>query len=80
MPWDLLITKPAERDLRALGRNDRQRVNAALEAMRSNPFGGDIKFLKGTAGALRRRVLFDVDQSGRRMVILGIKRRTSTTY
>jgi mRNA-degrading endonuclease RelE of RelBE toxin-antitoxin system len=53
--------------------------------MSSNPFGGDIKFLKGTAGALRRRVgswriLFDVDQSGRRVVILGVKRRTSTTY
>jgi mRNA interferase RelE/StbE len=85
MPWDLVITKPAERDLKSVARNDHERINAAFEAMRANPYGGDIKFLKGTAGALRRRVgswriLFDVDQAKRMVVILGVKRRTSTTY
>jgi mRNA-degrading endonuclease RelE of RelBE toxin-antitoxin system len=61
------------------------RVNVAFAAMRANPYSGDIKFLKGAGGALRRRVgswriLFDVDQARRVVVILGVKRRTSTTY
>jgi mRNA-degrading endonuclease RelE of RelBE toxin-antitoxin system len=85
MPWDLAITRPAERDLRVPSSDDLRRINAAFEAMRSNPYGGDVKFLGGTGGALRRRVgawriLFEVHQSERRVVILGVKRRTSTTY
>jgi mRNA-degrading endonuclease RelE of RelBE toxin-antitoxin system len=85
MPWDLLITRPAERDLRAPSAADLGRIDAAFEAMRTNPYGGDVKFLGGTAGALRRRVgawriLFEVHQRERRVVILGVKRRTSTTY
>jgi mRNA-degrading endonuclease RelE of RelBE toxin-antitoxin system len=84
MPWDLLITKPAARDLKALRSDDLHRVDAAFAAMRSNPYAGDIKFLHGT-GSLRRRVgvwriLFEVDQQNRAVVILGVKRRTSTTY
>jgi mRNA-degrading endonuclease RelE of RelBE toxin-antitoxin system len=72
--WDLVITKPAERDLRTPARNDLVRINAAFVAMRPNPYGGDIKFLKGTTGALRRRVgswriLFKVDQSKRVVVV-----------
>jgi mRNA-degrading endonuclease RelE of RelBE toxin-antitoxin system len=85
MPWDLLITRPAERDLRAPSSDDLRRINTAFETMRTDPYGGDVKFLAGTAGALRRRVgvwriLFEVHQRERRVVILGVKRRTSTTY
>jgi mRNA-degrading endonuclease RelE of RelBE toxin-antitoxin system len=85
MPWDLLITKPAARDLRGLSSDDLLRVNAAFDAMRNNPYSGDIKFLRGSGGTLRRRVgvwriFFDVHQEKRIVVILGIRRRTSTTY
>ena len=85
MPWDLVITKPAGRDLRELPSEDLRRVDAAFEAMRSNPYSGDIKFLAGSDGTLRRRVgvwriFFMVDQQNRRVVIIGVKRRTSTTY
>jgi len=53
--------------------------------MRANPYGGDIKVLRGSGGTLRRRVgswriLFGVDQAKRTVVIFGVKRRTSTTY
>jgi mRNA-degrading endonuclease RelE of RelBE toxin-antitoxin system len=83
--WDLAITKPAERDLKALARRDLTRIDLAFEAMRLNPYSGDIKFLKGTSGVLRRRVgpwrvLFEVDQLKRIVIILGVKRRTTTTY
>jgi hypothetical protein len=48
MLWDLVITKPAVRDLRRLPRSDLQWIDAAFEAMRQNPYTGDIKFLVGT--------------------------------
>jgi mRNA-degrading endonuclease RelE of RelBE toxin-antitoxin system len=85
MPWALLITRPAERDLRAFSSADLRRINAAFEAMHANPYSGDVKLLAGTAGVLRRRVgpwriLFEVHQRERRVVVLGVKRRTSTTY
>jgi mRNA-degrading endonuclease RelE of RelBE toxin-antitoxin system len=85
MPWALVITKPAGRDLKHLGRDDLRRVNSAFEAMRGNPYGGDIKFLQGSSGTLRRRVgvwriIFVVHHEQRTVAILGVKRRTSTTY
>jgi mRNA-degrading endonuclease RelE of RelBE toxin-antitoxin system len=85
MPWDLVITRPAERDLRQLSSDDLRRVDAAFEATRSNPYNGDIKFLTHSGGAIRRRVgvwriFFTVVQQQRRVVIIGVKRRTSTTY
>jgi len=53
--------------------------------MRADAYSGDIKFLRGTGGTLRRRVgvwriLFVVNQAKREVAILGVKRRTSTTY
>lgn len=85
MLWDLVITNPAVRDLRGVPDHDLRRLNVAFEAMRANPYGGDIKVLRGAAGSLRRRVgawriLFGVDQGKRTVVIFGVKRRTSTTY
>jgi mRNA-degrading endonuclease RelE of RelBE toxin-antitoxin system len=85
MPWNLVITKPAARDLKKIRSDDLQRINAAFEAMRNDPYAGDIKFLRGMGGTLRRRVgtwriLFDVHQEGREVVVLGVVRRTSTTY
>lgn len=85
MPWVLVITKPAARELRDLSGDDLRRVNMAFEAMRLDPYGGDIKFLRGSGGTLRRRVgpwriLFGVDQGRRTVAIFGVKRRTSTIY
>ena len=85
MQWDLVITKPAARDLTKLSHSDLGRIDAAFAAMRENPYAGDIKFLQGSGGALRRRVgawriLFEVDQQRRVVVILGVRRRTTTTY
>jgi mRNA-degrading endonuclease RelE of RelBE toxin-antitoxin system len=57
MTWGLLITEPAARHLRKLPRHDLEHVDAALDEMRVNPYSGDIKFLRGASGALRRRRL-----------------------
>jgi mRNA interferase RelE/StbE len=85
MPWDLAITKPAEHDLREPSRDDLRRINRALEAMCADPYSGDIRFLQGEGSRLRRRVgawriIFRVEQDKHNVVILAVKRRTSTTY
>ena len=85
MTWGLVITEPAARHLRELPANDIKRLDAAMETMRTNPYSGDVKFLRGTGGALRRRVgpwriLFELHKESRLIVILAIKRRRSNTY
>jgi mRNA-degrading endonuclease RelE of RelBE toxin-antitoxin system len=85
MTWGLLITEPAARHLRKLPRHDLEHVDAALDQMRVNPYSGDIRFLRGTTGALRRRVgvwriLFELHKDKQLVVILAVKRRRSKTY
>jgi mRNA-degrading endonuclease RelE of RelBE toxin-antitoxin system len=53
--------------------------------MCDDPFGGDIKFLKGLDGQVRRRVgdwriLYEIDQANKVIVVNAVKRRTSNTY
>ena len=81
----MILTKPAARDLRDVPRADVEHIDAAFEDMRSDPYGGDIKFLKGIDRTLRRRVgawriLFEVHADRRLVVILGVTRRNSNTY
>jgi len=50
-----------------------------------DPFKGDVKFLRGLDGALRRRigdwrVLYELDQEHKVIVITAVKRRGSNTY
>ena len=85
MTWKVEVTGPAQKDLRKLPAADRARVEAALAAMRDNPFAGDIVRLKAQPTAWRRRVggyriFFDVYFEHRMVVVVAIKRRTSTTY
>ncbi len=85
MTWNVTITGPAQKDYKRLPQKDQERVKAALVAMESDPFKGDLKRLKGTPSAWRRRVgnyriLFDLDFETREIAVHGILRRTSTTY
>jgi mRNA-degrading endonuclease RelE of RelBE toxin-antitoxin system len=85
MTWILLIAKPAARSLRDVPLADLEHINAAFEAMRSDPYSGDIKFLRGTKRTLRRRVggwriLYEVRTDQRLVIILGVVRRSSITY
>jgi len=85
MPWDVVLVRSAEKQLRKVPAQDRERILATLVRMREDPFGGDIAYLKGQEAALRRRVgkwriFFDVYPQEHRVVVLGIVRRTSTTY
>jgi mRNA-degrading endonuclease RelE of RelBE toxin-antitoxin system len=64
---------------------DIQQVDAAMDEMCSNPYSGDIKYLRGTDSALRRRVgvwriFFELKGEPNRVVVLAVKRRGSKTY
>ena len=85
MPWDVVLVRSAEKQLRKVPAQDRARILSALATMQEDPFGGDIAYLKGQEAALRRRVgswriFFDVYPEEHRVVVLAIVRRTSTTY
>jgi mRNA-degrading endonuclease RelE of RelBE toxin-antitoxin system len=85
MTWELVITNPAVRDLRALHRTEFEVLDEAFEAMRTDPYSGDIKFLRGAGNTIPRRVgawriLFYLYKDKRLIVVLGVKRRGSKTY
>lgn len=85
MTWGLVITKPAERDLRHVSGSDLKRIDAAFHVMIDDPFGGDTRMLRGMNGASRRRVgqwriLFELDLQRHLIVVLAVKRRASHTY
>jgi mRNA-degrading endonuclease RelE of RelBE toxin-antitoxin system len=85
MTWDLVVANSARRPLREIPRGDLEHINSAFEQMRSDPYDGDITFLKGTSRTLRRRVgawrvLFEVHADRRLVIILDVVRRTTNTY
>jgi mRNA-degrading endonuclease RelE of RelBE toxin-antitoxin system len=85
MKWELIIANPARRAIRDMPRSDGEQILDALEEMRDDPYVGDVKFLKGTNRALRRRVgpwriMFEVLTDRRLVVIEDVERRGSHTY
>jgi mRNA-degrading endonuclease RelE of RelBE toxin-antitoxin system len=85
MTWNLQIAGPAQKDLRKLPAKDQCRVKDVLSGMRDDPFAGDIVRLQAQPTAWRRRVgnyriFFDLYPEQLLIVVLAIRRRTSTTY
>ena len=74
MTWTLIVAKPAQKQLERVPWADQARLVQALESMRRNPFEGDVAQLKNQLANFRRRV------GPWRIEVLGIVRRTSTTY
>jgi mRNA-degrading endonuclease RelE of RelBE toxin-antitoxin system len=65
--------------------HDFDRVDAAIEAMRVDPFAGDVLKLTHAAAGYRKRVgsyrvLFDAFHERRHVDVVAVLRRTSTTY
>lgn len=78
MKWELLIANPVRRAIRDMPRADSKLIDDALEEMRSDPYSGDIKLLKGTDRAWR--IMFDVRADTRIVAIHDVERRGSNTY
>ncbi len=84
MKWGLVVASRAKRQLRRLSVDDRHSIDQALSELCADPFSGDVKFLRGL-GSLRRRVgnwriLYDLNEQRKLIVVTAVKRRGSTTY
>ncbi len=82
--WLVVLAGPARKSLKRVPPLDQARIRAALDEMETNPFQGDIKFLKGQ-NVLRRRVgewriFFRLETNQKTLYVTAIERRTSTTY
>jgi mRNA-degrading endonuclease RelE of RelBE toxin-antitoxin system len=83
--WTVVLAEPARKSLERVPARDRERIHAALKQMTADPFRGDIKYLKGQGGILRRRVgdwriFFRLVPEPKHILVSAIERRTSKTY
>lgn len=56
MNWRIFLAHDANKSLRRLPKKDRSRVEEATEAMKINPYTGDVERLKGEKDTWRRRI------------------------
>jgi mRNA-degrading endonuclease RelE of RelBE toxin-antitoxin system len=83
--WTVILAAPARKSLKRIPAADREGIHAALKEMATDPFRGDIKYLKGQKATLRRRIgdwriFFHLLPDQKHLVVSAIQRRTSTTY
>lgn len=87
MPWLVELSDSAERSLRRLPRNLRERLMCALDEMEHDPFRGDVRPLHGPEwrGRYRKRVgryriIFTADHQRRTVGVSAILPRSEQTY
>jgi mRNA-degrading endonuclease RelE of RelBE toxin-antitoxin system len=87
MSWVVELSASAERDLRRLPRDARDRLSRALDELERDPFRGDVRPLKGPewAGRHRKRVgryriIFTADHAQRAVGVSAILLRSERTY
>jgi mRNA-degrading endonuclease RelE of RelBE toxin-antitoxin system len=84
MKWGLVIASRAKRQFRRVPSDDRRAIEAAFSQMCADPFEGDVKALHGLNSLRRRvgdwRILFELIESKKLIIVTAIKRRGSSTY
>lgn len=85
MNWEIHIVERARKQLVKVQEKDRGYILLALQEMRTDPFSGDVVWLKNQQYSMRRRVgtwriLFDVNTKIKLVVIGDVRRRTGNTY
>jgi mRNA interferase RelE/StbE len=84
MSWAVAVSNRAGKNLKRVPAADRQRIVAALNAMRADPLSGDVVKLAGQDAFRRRvgnyRIIFRIDFKAFAVGVLDIQRRTTTTY
>lgn len=76
--WEVVLAPGAAKDLRRLGRTDRERITAAIDRLPA----GDVRRLRGRTPEWRLRVgdwrvRFERDDAARRINVLAIRSRGS---
>lgn len=85
MPWTVIITRTAVKQLGKLPARERARLVAILSDMERNPQDGDIKQLTNYGVRYRRRVgvyriLFNINVDALWVEIVAVERRGDDTY
>ena len=84
MTWGLVIANRAKRQSRRLFADVHDAIDEAFSQMCENPFQGDVKFLRGLETMRRRigdwRILYELNEAKKLIIVTAIKRRGSTTY
>lgn len=87
MTWAAELSHAAEKDLKRLPRDIRERLIRAVDDLQQDPFRGDVKPLKGPEwkGRYRKRVgayrvIFTLDHVTRTILISAILIRSEKTY
>ncbi len=83
--WAIRFSVDAAKAYECLPRKDGEKITAALDALSGDPHSGDIKKLKGSESAWRRRVgayriIYTLIKDARIIFVVAIDRRTTTTY
>jgi mRNA interferase RelE/StbE len=78
--FSILIHRKALKEIDGFPAEDRQRILNAIRQIAAEPFGGDVKPIKGVKGLLRRRVghyriAFTVNFEKSEVVVLRVGRR-----
>ena len=85
MNWIIIINARVEKKLRKFPAGDYRRIREAINDLVVDPFWGDIEKLVDQENNWRRRVgnyriFCEIFQEKKLVYIVGIKRRTSSTY
>jgi len=85
MPWEIKIAKRVYKEMKRFPKRDSQQIMEVLEYLPENPYAGDIEKLAGEINIWRRRVgayriTYELYQQNQFIVVLDVKRRTTTTY
>ena len=56
MSWDYRLAHRAVKNLERFPKRDRERIVAALDGMKLDPFAGDVRPIQGEVNLYRRRV------------------------
>lgn len=84
--YKVVLGRKAEKSLKKIPRDFQKKIKIAILALEENPFCfGTIKLISYPAAPYRHRVgdyriLFDIWEEKKTLIISDIKRRTSTTY
>ncbi len=79
MSWGVVFSRSAEKDLRRLSPEMRQRMGQAIRALENDPFGAATKPLRGREQWRLRvgdyRVLYTLDRDAKRLTIIAAGHR-----
>jgi mRNA-degrading endonuclease RelE of RelBE toxin-antitoxin system len=87
MSWSVELTPEAEKQLRRLPRNIQKQLERSIDAMKGDPFAGNVKALQGEEwkGVYRKRagnyrIMFNADRGGGVATVLTIRAKSEKTY